>query len=70
VSARRTVSRLLVAMLIVCTALVSVGLTAPADSPFSITIRAVLASLALDIDVKVGPRHFHTRWSALSDQPS
>ena len=69
-SARSTVSRLLAAVLIACTALVSVGLTAPAESPFSITIRTVLASLAIDIDVKVGGRHFHTRWSALPDQAS
>jgi hypothetical protein len=70
VAVRKSVSRLLAAVLIVCTALVSVGLTAPVDSPFSITIRAVLANLAIDVDVKIGPRRFHTRWSALPDQTS
>jgi hypothetical protein len=68
VAVRRTVSRLLVATLIVFTALVSVGLTAPADGLFSITIRPVLIRLAIDIDVKMGSSHFHTRWSALPDQ--
>ena len=67
---RKTVSRLLLAALIVLTAFVSVGLTAPADGLFSISIRPVLIRLALDIDVKLGSMHFHTRWSALPDQPA
>jgi hypothetical protein len=57
------------ATLIACTALVSVGLTAPADGPFSITIRPILVRLAIDVDIKFGPYHFHTCWSALQDAP-
>src|SRR5205823_6887937 len=64
---RKRASRLLAATFIVCTALVSVGLTAPADGPFSITIRPILVRLAIDIDVKFGLYHFHTCWSALQD---
>jgi hypothetical protein len=67
VAVRKTVSRLLLATLIVLTAFVSVGLTAPADGLFSISIRPVLIRLALDIDVKFGSTHFHTRWSALPE---
>jgi hypothetical protein len=70
VAVRKTVSRALVATLIVFTALVSVGLTAPADGVFSITIRTVLIRLAIDIDVKIATTHFHTQWSALPDQPT
>jgi len=68
VAVRKSVQRFLGATLLLCTALVSVGLTAPADGPFSISIRPILLRLAIDIDVKFGPRHFHARWSALSDQ--
>jgi hypothetical protein len=68
VAVRKTASRLLVAALIVFTAFVSVGLTAPADGVFSISIRTVLIRLAIDVDVKFGSTHFHTRWSALRDQ--
>jgi hypothetical protein len=68
VAVRKTVSRALVATLIVFTALVSVGLTAPRDGVFSITIRTALIRLAIDIDVKIASAHFHTRWSALPDQ--
>ena len=66
-SLRQAVSRTLMATLLACTAFVSVGLTAPADSLFSISIRPVLINLAVDIDVKLGSKHFHTRWSALPD---
>ena len=64
---RKHITRLVGAVLIVFTAFVSVGLTAPADGAFSITIRPVLLRLAIDIDVKFGSRHFHAWWSALDD---
>jgi hypothetical protein len=66
---RKRASRLVAATFIACTALVSVGLTAPADGPFAITIRPILVRLAIDIDIKFGPYHFHTCWSALQDAP-
>jgi hypothetical protein len=53
------------ALLILLVALVSVGLTAPADGLFSIKIKPVLMRLGVDIDVKMGSMHFHLGWSAL-----
>ena len=50
-SLRTRLARFVVATLIAFTALVSVGLTAPADGPFSIAIR---------------PVQFHYEWSAIS----
>jgi hypothetical protein len=64
-SVRQAVSRALATVLLVCTAFASVGLTAPADSLFTISIRPVLVNLAVDVDIKLGARHFHRRWSAL-----
>jgi hypothetical protein len=65
-------------VLIIFTALVSVGLTAPADGPFSIVITPVFLRLdqiatapsnarvvGIDIDVKIGPAHLHYGWSAV-----
>lgn len=66
-SARHVIWRAIATVLISCTALVSVGLTAPADSLFTISIRPVLVNLAIDVDIKVGAMHFHERWSALPD---
>src|SRR5437762_3740505 len=61
------------------TALVSVGLTAPADGVFSIAVHPTLfrldraaieqsraRALGLDIDIKLGSMHMHLGWSALS----
>ena len=75
-------ARALVATLIVCAAFVSVGLTAPADGPFTIGIRPVLfrldpASIAqsrahafgLDIDITFGSLHLHYAWSAIPLAP-
>jgi hypothetical protein len=79
VALRKRLIRTLMAAVIMFTALVSVGLTAPADGPFSIVITPVLLRLdqiavarsdarvfGLDIDVKIGSRHFHYGWSAVS----
>jgi hypothetical protein len=53
----------LVGTLIIFTALVSVGLTAPADGPFSIGLHAVF--LGLDLDIKLGSQHVRYTWSAI-----
>ena len=66
-SLRQMISRALATVLLAGTASASVGLTAPADSLFTIRVRPVLINLAVDVDVKLGTRHFHKRWSALSD---
>jgi hypothetical protein len=57
---------------------VSVGLTAPADGPFSIVITPVFVrldrtaiaesrarALGFDLDVKIGSMHMHLGWSAV-----
>jgi len=76
---RRVVGRTLLAAIIAMTALVSVGLTAPADGVFSIAVHPTLLrvdraaieqsrarALGLDIDIKLGSMHLHLGWSALS----
>jgi hypothetical protein len=66
---RRFVGRAAAGVLIVLTALVSVGLTAPADAPFAIRIHAVL--LGVDVDIRIGATHLHAAWSAMpADDPS
>ena len=60
---RTRLARIVLGLLIVFTALVSVGLTAPADAPFAIGVRAMF--LGLDIDIKVGASHLHYHWSAI-----
>jgi hypothetical protein len=62
---RFRVAQALLAVVIGCTALVAVGLTAPADAPFSIVVRPVFVSLGVDVDVKVWSLHLHFAWSAL-----
>ena len=75
--------RTLAGTLILLVSLVSVGLTAPPDAPFSIRIRpigfhldpaSIAASrgraLGLDIVVTVGTRHTHHVWSAISLFPA
>jgi hypothetical protein len=71
-------TRTVMGVLVLFTALVSVGLTAPADGPFSIVItpvfvrldRAAIAesrarALGFDLDVKIGSMHMHLGWSAV-----
>jgi hypothetical protein len=70
----------LLGTLIATTALISVGLTAPEDSPFSIEVHPVLLrldgtaieqsrarALGLDVDIKIGSMHVHFGWSLLPD---
>jgi hypothetical protein len=68
---------MLIGTLIVVAACVSVGLTAPADGPFTIAVRPVFLrldetfddsrarALGLDIDLKLGRLHLHYGWSAI-----
>jgi hypothetical protein len=63
VTLRQRLARTLVGTLIFVAACVSVGLTAPADGPFSIGIRPVF--LGIDVDIKVGTLHLHYGWSAI-----
>jgi len=78
VAFRQRLVRTLMGVLIMFTALVSVGVTAPADGPFSIVITPVFLRLdqiasaqsnarifGLDIDVKIGSTHLHYGWSAV-----
>ena len=80
---RTRFARTLVGTLIVLAALVSVGLTAPADGPFAIDLRPAFfrldaASLAesrahalgLDVDIKFGTAHLHFKWSAIPLTPA
>jgi hypothetical protein len=78
VSLRILLARTVVAALIFFTALVSVGLTAPADSPFSIGVRPIFLRLdpesiaasrahafGLELDVTFGSLHLHYQWRAI-----
>jgi hypothetical protein len=83
VTVRTRLIRTLVATLVALVALISVGLSAPADSVFTIGLHpaflrldpeAVAESRAhvfgLDVDVKVGELHLHFQWSAIPLTPS
>jgi len=65
-------------MMILFTALVSVGMTAPADGPFTIDVHPIFMrldaasiaesrahALGLNVDVKFGTMHLHYTWSAI-----
>jgi hypothetical protein len=62
---RTRIARALVALVIVASALVAVGATAPADAPFTIAIHPVLATLGIDVEVRLWSVHVHYAWSAL-----
>lgn len=57
----------LIATVVLVTALVTVGLTASAGSPFTIAIRPAIMRLGVDLDVKIGTMHLHAGWSALPE---
>jgi hypothetical protein len=76
------VTRLLVGLVILSTAAIAVGLTAPADGIFSIAVQPVFmrvdplaiaesraSALGVDIDVKLGAMHMHLGWSAIPLSP-
>jgi hypothetical protein len=58
------------AALIVFVALTGVGITAPADAPFTIAIRPALLNLGVDIEIKVWTMHLHFMWAALPEASS
>jgi hypothetical protein len=79
VTLRKRIARIFTGVVIMATALTSVGLTAPSDGPFSLRIRPVLLrvdpnaiaesrahALGVDVDLKVGSLHVHLGWSAIS----
>jgi hypothetical protein len=80
---RTRFARTLAGTLIVVAALVSVGLTAPADGPFTIGLRPAFFrldpealaesrahALGLDVDIKFGTLHLHFKWSAIPLTPA
>ena len=69
--------------MIALVALLSVGLTAPADGPFTIDVRPAFLSLdpesiaesrahaiGLDVNVKFGSLHLHYKWTAIPLAPT
>ena len=69
---------MLVGAVVFFTALIAVGVTAPADGIFSITVEPVFLrvdpaaiaesrarALGLDVNVKLGAMHMHLGWSAI-----
>jgi hypothetical protein len=75
-------TRILVGLAIFSTAVIAVGITAPADGVFSIAIQPVFMrvdpasiaesrarALGFDVDVKVGAMHVHLGWSAIPLSP-
>jgi len=62
---RKRIAKTIVATLIVFSSLVAVGMTAPAEAPFTITVRPVLATLGFNVDVKVWTLRVHFTWSAI-----
>jgi hypothetical protein len=80
---RIRLARTLVGTLILVAALVSVGLTAPADGPFTIDIQPIFLrldpasiaesrahALGLNVDIKFGTMHLHLEWSAIPLAPA
>jgi len=62
---RKRLARTLIAVVIVFSSLVAVGMTAPAEAPFTISLRPVFATLGFNLDIKVWTVHVHFTWSAL-----
>ncbi len=57
----------LIAALALVVAVVTVGLTASTEAPFSIAVHPVFLRLGVDVDVKIGSMHLHASWSALPE---
>jgi hypothetical protein len=83
VSLRTRLARTIVGTLIALAAFVSVGLTAPADGPFTIGLHPVFFqldpeavaesrahALGLDVDIKLGTVHLHFKWSGIPLAPA
>ena len=62
---RKRLAKTLIAVVIVFSSLVAVGMTAPAEAPFTISLRPVFATLGFNLDIKVWTVHVHFTWSAL-----
>ena len=75
---RQRLARIVAGTLLALAALISVGLTAPADGPFTIGITPVFLrldaaavadsrarALGLDVDIKLWTLHVHFAWSAM-----
>lgn len=54
-----------IAAIAVAIAVLTVGLTASAESPFSISVHTAFLQLGIDLDIKIGSFHLHAAWSAL-----
>jgi hypothetical protein len=80
---RTRIARTLGGTLIAVAGLVSVGLTAPPDGPFTIDVQTVFFrldpaavaesrahALGLDVDIKFGTLHLHYEWSAIPLAPA
>jgi hypothetical protein len=83
VSLRTRLIRTFFGTIIAILALLSVGLTAPADGPFTIDLRPAFLrldpqsiaesrahALGLDVDVKFGSLHLHYKWTAIPLTPT
>jgi hypothetical protein len=79
VTIRKRLARTAAGTLILLAALISAGLTAPADGPFTIDIKPVFlrldassldqsraGALGFDIDIRIATVHLHFAWSAVS----
>jgi hypothetical protein len=62
---RQPLAKSFVGALVLSVALLTVGLTAEAASPFSISIHTTFLQLGIDFDIKLGSLHLHASWSAL-----
>ena len=62
---RKRLAKALIVMVIVFSSLVAVGITAPAEAPFTISLRPVFATLGFNLDIKVWTVHVHFTWSAI-----
>jgi hypothetical protein len=65
VPTRQHVVKTFVAAVIIAVAVVTVGLTASTESPFSISVHTAFLRLGIDLDVKLGSFHLRASWSAL-----
>ena len=78
VTLRQRLTHIVAVTLLALAALISVGLTAPADGPFTIGVTPVFLrldaaavaesrarALGLDLDIKLWTLHLHFAWSAI-----
>ena len=63
--ARPPIIRRFVAALVIAIAVVTVGLTASSDSPFTISVHTAFLRLGIDVDITLGSLHLNASWSAI-----